>query len=299
MASQPPSASTPTMPSDGIAVSAGLYRAVSRIIRSRDPNSFALAASSCSCSCSSWPKPLTTRTPPMASSTMPTTSPDCCCASQLAGNSLRREASAMNHSAGATATVTSVSTGDRITMMTGDDDEQDDVAERDRHHGQQALHHVQVGDGPADQLPGADLVLARAVQPGQRAEQLGPQVVLDVEGHPAAMVTAQVDAGEVDRGRDQQQPGQRPDRLPGASTMTLSMMLPLHQRDRGRRHRGRAARPPTRHADVAAITPAVARQPSQPPVLGSRVPAVSPVLLDSAYPVIRADKPTTRGDSFP
>jgi len=85
MASQPPSASTPTTPSEGIAVSAGLYLAVSRIIRSRDANSLLLAASSRSCSCSSWPNPLTTRTPPMASSTTPATSPDCCCASQLAG----------------------------------------------------------------------------------------------------------------------------------------------------------------------------------------------------------------------
>ena len=106
MASQPPSASTPTRPSDGMAVSAGLYLAVSRIIRSREANRFALVASSCSCSCSSCPKPLTTRTPPMASSTRPTTSPDCCCASQLAGKSLRRDASAIIHSAGATVTVT-------------------------------------------------------------------------------------------------------------------------------------------------------------------------------------------------
>jgi hypothetical protein len=45
------------------------------------------------------------------------------------------------------------------------DDEQHDVAERDRDHRHDALHHVQVGDGPADQLPGADLVLPRAVQP--------------------------------------------------------------------------------------------------------------------------------------
>ena len=95
MASQPPRASTPTRPSDGMAVSAGLYRAVSRIIRSRAANSFALTPSSCSCSCSSCPKPFTTRTPPMASSTRPTTWADRCCASQLAGNSLRRDASAI------------------------------------------------------------------------------------------------------------------------------------------------------------------------------------------------------------
>ncbi len=105
------------MPSVGMAVSAGLYLAVSRIMRSRDANRFVLAPSSRSCSCSSCPKPLTTRTPPMASSTMPATSPVCCCACQLAGNSRRREASAIIHSVGATATVTIVSTGDSTTMM--------------------------------------------------------------------------------------------------------------------------------------------------------------------------------------
>ena len=118
IASQPPSASTPTMPSDGIAVSAGLYRAVSRIIRSREPNSPVLVASSRSCSCSSWPKPLTTRTPPMLSSTMPATSPDSCWACQLAGNRRRRDASAMNHSDGATATATRVKMGDSVSIMT-------------------------------------------------------------------------------------------------------------------------------------------------------------------------------------
>ena len=79
-------------------------------------------------------------------------------------------------------------------MMTRDTANSSMLPEVTGSHGQQALHHVQVGDGPADQLPGADLVLARAVQPGQRAEQLGPQVVLDVEGQPAAVVAAQVDA---------------------------------------------------------------------------------------------------------
>ena len=117
MASQPPSASTPTMPSDGMAVSAGLYLAVSLIMRSRDANRFSLASFRRSCSCCSWPKPLTTRTPPMASSTTPATSPDCCCACQLTGNSLRRDASAIIHSAGATATVTSVSSGESTTMI--------------------------------------------------------------------------------------------------------------------------------------------------------------------------------------
>ena len=108
------------MPSDGMAVSAGLYLAVSRTMRRRDANSLELACSSRCCSCSSCPNPLTTRTPPMASSTMPATSPDSCCACQLAGNSLRREASAIIHRAGATAMVTMVRTGDSTAMMTMD-----------------------------------------------------------------------------------------------------------------------------------------------------------------------------------
>ena len=49
---------------------------------------------------------------------MAATSPDCCWAYQLAGNSLRRDRSAMNHSAGATASATTVSNGDRKSMMT-------------------------------------------------------------------------------------------------------------------------------------------------------------------------------------
>ena len=108
------------MPSSGIAVSAGLYRAVSLMIRSREPNRSSLAASIRCISCSSWPKPLTTRTPPMASSTIPATSPTCCCACQLAGNSLLRDARAISQSAGATATATSVSGGDSMTMMTSE-----------------------------------------------------------------------------------------------------------------------------------------------------------------------------------
>ena len=135
--------------------------------------------------------------------------------------------------------------------------EQHDVAERDRHHGQQALHHVQVGNGPPDQLPGAHLVLARAVQPGQRVEQFGAQVVLDVEGEPAAPVAAQVDAGEVHRGRDDEQPGQRPDGRPADHDHVVDD-LPLYQRD----HRGRdGRRERARHGDNhrPAITPAVTR----------------------------------------
>ena len=89
MASQPPSASTPTWPSAGTACSAGLYRAVSRTARSRDANSrragrlqplelLLLLAEALD-----HPDPGRRR-----SSTTPATSPACCCASQLAGNSV-------------------------------------------------------------------------------------------------------------------------------------------------------------------------------------------------------------------
>ena len=120
MASQPPSSSTPTRPNEGIAVSAGLYRAVSLIIRSREPNRDWLAPSIRSISCSSWPNPLTTRTPPMDSSTMPATSPTTCWACQLAGKSFFREAVAISQSAGATAMATSESSGDKMIMMTSE-----------------------------------------------------------------------------------------------------------------------------------------------------------------------------------
>ena len=56
----------------------------------------------------------------MDSSTMPATSPTTCWACQLAGNSFLREAVAMSHSAGATATATSESSGDRMIMMTSE-----------------------------------------------------------------------------------------------------------------------------------------------------------------------------------
>ena len=115
-ASQPPSASTPTWPNAGIACSAGLYLAIRRTVRTRDAYRSPLAASRCSVSCSSWPKPLTTRTPVTAASTTPATSAARCWASQLAGNSRRRDASEMNHKDGPTASAMRVSSGDSTAM---------------------------------------------------------------------------------------------------------------------------------------------------------------------------------------
>ena len=60
-------------------------------------------------------------------------------------------------------------------------DEEQAVACKHRHLAEQALDHVEVGDGPADDLAGVQLVLACPVQPRQRLEQLGAHVVLDLE----------------------------------------------------------------------------------------------------------------------
>jgi hypothetical protein len=113
---QPPSASTPTWPSAGIACSAGLYLAISRTVRTREPYSAALAASSLVTSWASWPKPFTTRTPVTAASTTSATAAARCCASQLAGNRVRRDRSEMNHRLGATASATTVSSGESTAM---------------------------------------------------------------------------------------------------------------------------------------------------------------------------------------
>ena len=115
-ASQPPRASTPTWPSAGTACSAGLYRAISRTVRTREAYSSVLASSSRSVSCSSWPNPFTTRTPVTAASTTPATFAACCWASQLAGNSLRREAIDRKYSDGPTASAMRVSSGDSTAM---------------------------------------------------------------------------------------------------------------------------------------------------------------------------------------
>ena len=118
IASQPPSASTPTWPSAGIAPSAGLNLAIIRTVRTRAAYRTRLTPSSRSISWFSWPKPLTTRTPVTAPSTTPATSPAFCCASQLAGNSRRRDAIDSTSRAGPTASEMSASSGDRKNMMT-------------------------------------------------------------------------------------------------------------------------------------------------------------------------------------
>ena len=171
----------------------------------------------------SWPKPLTTRTPVTAPSTTPATSPAFCWASQLAGNSRRRDATDSTSRAGPTASEISASSGDRKNMTPMDSTNSSALPISIGIMRQQALDHVQVGDGPADDLAGVELVLPSAVQPGQRAEQLGAQVVLHIQGELAAAVAAQVDGAEADHRRDDQQRRARPDRL-RVREIALSMM---------------------------------------------------------------------------
>ncbi len=116
-ASQPPSASTATMPNAGMVCSSDWSRAVIRTSRRRDPNSSSdvlVSWSSWRCSC---PKPFTMRTPVTDSSTTVATSPASCWESQLAGKMPLRRRRVVHSSAGVTSSITSVSGGDRNSMI--------------------------------------------------------------------------------------------------------------------------------------------------------------------------------------
>ena len=101
---------------------------------------------------------------------------------------MRRDAAATYHNAGATARVTSVSAGERNTMTTRRQHKQQRVARQQRDEGEHSLDQPDVRDGPAHHLAGVQLVLRRAVQPGQRGEHVTTHVVLDVQGQPAGRV---------------------------------------------------------------------------------------------------------------
>ena len=57
-----------------------------------------------------------------------------------------------------------VSSGESHSMIAERDDQQHQRARDQRHHPQQALHQLQVGDGARDDLPGAQRVLLRPVE---------------------------------------------------------------------------------------------------------------------------------------
>jgi hypothetical protein len=85
MASQPPSARIATWATPGTVCMIAWRWAEMRALRMRAPNSRTAAPSSLPSSRRSWPKPLTTRTPLVASSTTVASSAARCWASQLDG----------------------------------------------------------------------------------------------------------------------------------------------------------------------------------------------------------------------
>ena len=104
------------------------------------------------------------------------------------------------------------------------DQEEQDVPDGHREHEEQALDQLEVAGGPADDLSGGQLVLAAAVEPGDRPEHLGPQVVLDVEGEPAAVVAADVGEDVDERRRRRSARPAQGARTGRASPITSSMI---------------------------------------------------------------------------
>ncbi len=90
-----------------------------------------------------------------------------------------------------------------------------DRPERQRRDLQEPLQQVQVRDRAGHDLARAQRVLALPVEPGDRGEDLPAQVVLDVEGEPAAQVAAQERCDEPharqreERRDDETEPGRR------------------------------------------------------------------------------------------
>ena len=168
-------------------------------------------------------------------------------------------------------------------MTTREITKSSEVADGHREHEEQALDELEVAGGAADDLAGGQLVLAAAVEPGDRAEHLGAQVVLHVEGEPAAVVAA--DVGERRRRRRRRRRG-RPPRGPWSgswSPMTSSMItlvtsgtsamtaMPPSEEPEGEERRpwgtARRTRPVAVPIPVAAATPvppACLRRPDLP-----------------------------------
>ncbi|MDQ0601564.1 hypothetical protein QF037_005909 [Streptomyces canus] len=142
------------------------------------------------------------------------------------------------------------------------DQEEGEVPDGHREHEEQALDQLEVAGGPADDLPGGQLVLAAAVEAGDRAVHLGPQVVLDVEGEAAAVVAA--DEGEDvddDGGADEEaRPGGH------VTAVVADDVVDDHLGDqRDQRHDGHAdERGAEGEDDVLRIPPGVSGQSSCP-----------------------------------
>ena len=242
--------------------------AVSRTVRIRSPNSCRAALSSRPISRSSWPKPLTTRTPVTVSSTCWARSAARCWADQVPGTAPAGCAPPRHATTGATTSAIRVSSGDSHSIAAERGDREHHRADRQRHHEQQALHQLQVGDRAGHDLAGAQRVLLGAVEPLHRAEHLLAQVVLHVEGEPAAEVAAQergAERGQLHHHQRGDQPAEPARSCPAIASSTTNLTSS-----------GPAAWKPTpTTAETSdsthqpAVLPARAPQPADPAARGS------------------------------
>ena len=165
IASQPPSASTADLAERGDRLQ---RRLVPRLeAHGADPGAVEAARprrSRPASSRSSWPKPLTTRTPLTASSTTPATSPARCSESHCAGNMTRRRRNDTNSSAGTIASTMSVRERRQHEHHDQRQHEQHDVAGRQREEAEQGLDEGEVGAGARHDLAGGELVVMGEVE---------------------------------------------------------------------------------------------------------------------------------------
>lgn len=144
------------------------------------------------------------------------------------------------------------------------DDEEQDVPDGHREHEQQPLDELEVAGGPPDDLPGGQLVLTLPVEPGDRRVHVRTQIVLDVQGEPAAVVAADV-GGDVDEdGGPDEESGPERER----ARVVGDDVVDDHLGDQ--RHEGHDGHPgergTEREQDVPPVPPRVPGQPSAPPL---------------------------------
>ena len=142
------------------------------------------------------------------------------------------------------------------------DDEHQQVADHHRQHEEESLDELEVAGGPPDDLPGVQLVLPRPVQPDDRVEHRGAQVVLDVQGEPPTVVAPHI-GHQVDgdgRGDQHGRPGGQ--RLGVPDDHVIDDQPGYQRYQRGDAHPGE--RRPQREQHVAPIPPALGADAPQP-----------------------------------
>ncbi len=114
---------------------------------------------------------------------------------------------------------------------------------RQRRHRQQALHQLQVGDRPRHHLPGPDRVLPGAVESLQRAEQIHPQRMLDIQRQSSGQQPPPEGGEEPAEGEQHQERGNGSDHPGIADARRIDGSLGQQWRDdlggRPRQHRDR------------------------------------------------------------